>query len=174
MANAEAATLAETLFLTLPLGGLDAVLDEVGAAVGGKIVVDVVNPLYLCHDRFVLADLPEGSAGEYIQRRLPGARVVSTLKTNSAASLARLGSPIDGDILVCGDDSDARAAVSALLTSVDAHVVDVGSLAMARHIEHAAALLLNLNRRLKASTSLRIIGLPVDVRPAPPTTAHPA
>jgi len=170
MANAEAATLAETLFLTLPLGGLDAVLDEVGAAVGGKIVVDVVNPLHLRHDRFVLADLPEGSAAEYIQRRLPGARVVSTLKTNSAASLARLGSPIDGDVLVCGDDSDARAAVSALLTSVDAHVVDVGPLDMARHIEHAAALLLNLNRRLKASTSLRIIGLPVDVPPGPPTT----
>jgi predicted dinucleotide-binding enzyme len=89
------------------------------------------------------------------------------LKTNSAASLARVGSPIDGDVLVCGDDPDARATVAALLTGAAAHVVDAGPLEMAGHVEHAAALLLNLNRRLKATTSLRIIGLPATTTPTP-------
>jgi NADPH-dependent F420 reductase len=163
--NAEAARLADIVFLTLPLAGLDAVLDEIRAIVDGKIVVDVVNPLYRHGDRFVLVDLPEGSAAELIRRRLPGARVVSALKTNSAASLARVGSPIDGDVLVCGDDPDARATVAALLTGAAAHVVDGGPLEMAGHIEHVAALLLNLNRRLKATTSLRIIGLPATATP---------
>jgi NADPH-dependent F420 reductase len=162
MANVEAARLAEIVILTLPFEGLDATLAAVRDAVSGKIVVDVVNPLRLRDDRFVLANLPEGSAAEHIRQRLPGARVVSALKTNSATSLARLGTPIDGDVLVCGDDAGARAAISALLASADARVVDVGALAMAGHIEHATALLVNLNRRLKTSTSLRIVGLPAE------------
>ena len=85
---------------------------------------------------------------------------MSGLKTTSADSLARLGAPIDGHVLICGDDDGAKATVRELLEDIGGSVVDMGPLAMAGEVEHVAAMLLNLNRRFQVRTSIRIVGLP--------------
>ncbi len=161
--NAETAAASQLVFLTLPFDGVDRVLEDLQEALSGKIVVEVTNPLRLRDGRFEIVPLPEGSAAEHIRCRLPEARIVSGLKTNSADSLARLRARIAGHVLMCGDDGGAKAAVRELVEGINGHVLDVGSLAMARDVEHVAAMLLNLNRRFQALTSVRIVGLPAGV-----------
>jgi hypothetical protein len=154
--NAEAAAAASIVFVTVPFAALDALVDTVADRLAGKIVVDVVNPLRFRDGWYETVSPPEGSVAEHLRARLPGARMVSGLKTVSAAALA-LDAPIGGDVLVCGDDHEAKAALCDLLAGIGATVIDAGPLRAARDIEHMGAFLLNLNRRLGATTSLRVI-----------------
>ena len=157
--NAEAAARSDFVFITLPIDAVDPVLSEVRTDLTGKVVVDVANPIRLHDGRFEVAPLPEGSAAEHIQHRLPGVPLVSALKTVSADAFAAIEVPLQGDLFICGDDDGSKATVAKLLGGLGGRVIDLGALTMARDLEHVVAMLLNLNRRFKASTSIRIVGL---------------
>jgi predicted dinucleotide-binding enzyme len=63
--------------------------------------------------------------------------------------------------VLCGDDPGARAEVAALIAKLPGlRPVDAGGIANARYLEAITALLLNLNRRHRALTSIAIVGLP--------------
>jgi predicted dinucleotide-binding enzyme len=47
-------------------------------------------------------------------------------------------------VFVCGDDSEARAVIAKLLSDIQAEPVDVGPLVLARFVEPAAMLLVQL------------------------------
>ena len=60
-------------------------------------------------------------------------------------------------MLLCGDDDDAKAVVAGLVRRMpDLRPIDAGGLAVAPLLDHVTALLLNVNRRHKAETSLRL------------------
>jgi predicted dinucleotide-binding enzyme len=64
-------------------------------------------------------------------------------------------------VVVCSDHADARTRVMALVERIpDYRAVDAGPLINARPVEAVTALLLNINRRHRAVTSIRILGLP--------------
>ena len=78
------------------------------------------------------------SLGEQIQRRFPEAKVVKTLHTMNAylrvdpAQLARS----DHTVFVSGDEAEAKATVTELLTSFGwTDVIDLGDITTARGTE---------------------------------------
>ncbi len=169
LANAKAAATARLVVIAVPAAGVAGLLEECGPALAGKLVLDVVNAVRMERGIFRASALPEGSIGGLIAARVPGSRVVSGLKHESAANLRALGRRLEGDVLLCGDDADAKRAVAGLVRRIpDLRPVDAGGLAVAPLLDQVTALLLNLNRRHGAETSLRIIGLAHEIPPEGP------
>ncbi|HZR82681.1 MAG TPA: NADPH-dependent F420 reductase [Candidatus Binatia bacterium] len=160
--NAAAARAAECVILAFPAEGLAASLGALAPELAGKLVVDVMVPLAFRHGRADLAPVDGApSVAQLVQRALPASRVVSAFKNVPAELLHDLDQPLAGDVLVCGDDADARADVSRLVARLpDLRAVDAGALANARYVEGITALLVNLNRQHRARTSIAIVGLP--------------
>jgi predicted dinucleotide-binding enzyme len=87
--------------------------------------------------------------------------MVAGFHTVSARALARVDDPLDEDVILCGDDEEAKAAVAALAERlVEGRAVDAGRLEVARWLEPLTAVLLNVNRRYKVSAGVRVTGLP--------------
>jgi predicted dinucleotide-binding enzyme len=71
-----------------------------------------------------------------------------------------LGAVLDSDVLVCSDHLDAADEAIALLSVIDGlRAFYAGSLAAAATIEAFTAILVTLNIRNKAQTTLKIGGL---------------
>jgi len=109
----------------------------------GTVLVDVCNPLDFSAGfppRLLVSDTD--SMAERIQRAHPAARVVKTLNTMNASVMAdpgRLGEPTT--VFVSGDDADAKATVTDLLTAIGhTDVLDLGGLETARGAEMYLAL----------------------------------
>lgn len=158
--NLEAATHASIVCPVIPFRALPALLDEIRPAVGTKLVLDVTNPINRARGQFGIEPVEAGSTAEWIQQMLPEATVVSGFKNLSAEELGELSHPLEGDILFCSDKAEAIAPFLELTQRVTAlRGIDAGPLRNARFLEGITALLMNLNRRHKAVTSVRILGL---------------
>ena len=117
---AEAATEAELVVNATNGAGSIAMLEAVGAAaLAGKVLVDVANPLD--HSQGMPPSLfvsNTDSLGEQIQRAFPDARVVKTLNTMNCEVMvdpSRLSG--EHDVFLCGEDADAKRQVAILLES---------------------------------------------------------
>jgi NADPH-dependent F420 reductase len=152
---------ADVVVLAIPAVGLAALLDEARERLARKLVIDVVVPLAF-RDGLAEHAPPPGaaSAGELVEAALPASRVVSAFKNIPAAHFARLDEPLEGDVLVCGANADARRTVAALVERLPKlRAVDAGAMRNVRAIEGITALLVNLNARHHAHTSIRVLGL---------------
>src|SRR6059058_2732328 len=158
--NRDAIGRAERIVLTLPAAVLPTFLETARSQLAGKLVIDVAVPVALRDGFFELAPVPGApSAGELVQKAVPSARVVSAFKNVSAERLQDLSAALEGDVVLCGDAA-ARTEVAALVAKLPGlRAVDAGRLANARYLEAITALLLNLNRRFRARTSIAIVGL---------------
>jgi predicted dinucleotide-binding enzyme len=110
------------------------------ANLDGKVLVDVSNPLDLSQGMPPsLAVANTDSLGEHIQREFPAARVVKTLNTVNARLMVNPRELGDGDhsVFVCGDDPEAKAVVTDLLTEGFGwrDVIDLGDISAARGAE---------------------------------------
>ena len=161
MENLAAAERAEIVALTVPYGAHQPTLAAVRAALQGKILIDVTVPLV--PPKVSRVQLPAGkSAGEEAQALLgDGVRVVSAFQNISASHLVDLQHEIDCDVLVCGDDADAREAVVRLAAAAGMVAWHAGPLANAVAVESLTPVLISLNRRYKVPNSgIRITGIP--------------
>ena len=97
----------------------------------------------------------QGSAAEQAKALLPaGVRMVSALQTVSGDALQAMDTPLDGDVLVCGGDAEAKAIVGSLIAKIpNLRWVDAGALAMARVIEPLTAVLVSVNRNYGIHTA---------------------
>lgn len=136
---AEAADGAE-LFVNATHGaGSISVLTAAGREnLAGKVLLDVTNPL-----DFSTGPLPTlfvkdtDSLGEQIQAAFPEAKVVKALNTMAADIMAH-PTQLAGEhtVFVCGNDSDAKKAVTGLLESFGHRdVLDLGDISAARGTE---------------------------------------
>jgi len=159
--NLDAIGRSERIVLTLPAAALPGFLETARTHLAGKLVIDVAVPLLLRDGFFELAPLPGApSAGEFVQKAVPSARLVSAFKNVPAERLRDLHAALEGDVILCGEDATARAEVAALVAKLPGlRAVDAGRLANARYLEAITALLLNLNRKFRAQTSIAIVGL---------------
>jgi NADPH-dependent F420 reductase len=163
--NAEACQGAEIIVLTVPLSGQIATLQSVrGHLQPGQIVVDATVPLEAAIGGRLSRTLTlwAGSAAEQAAQYLPeGVAMAAAFHSLSARALSNLNQPLDCDVLICGSNSEARAAVAELTAAIPgARAVDTGPLENARLAENVAALLVSLNLRHKVRHSgLRITGL---------------
>lgn len=157
--NLAAAQAAEIVVIAVPAAAHADTLTAIAPGARGKIIVDCTVPLDA--NPAYAVRLPEGSAAEAVQRALgPETRVVGAFHTVPAALLADLARAVDCDVLVCGDDDDAKVRVSALAEAIGARAVDVGALRQAHTLERVRALLIGLGRRVsRHALGVRITGL---------------
>ncbi len=146
--NAEAAAAAQVVVLTIPFAAQEAILAEVRPAVAGKVVVDTTVPLRQ-YAPPLLEEIPAGSAAAQAQALLPEARVVAALHTVSQTVVRRIGQPLEGDVLICGDDEEAKAVAAALVADLGTRALDAGGLTQAATLERLAALVIGLNQRYR-------------------------
>ena len=162
MANPEAAAAAAVVALTVPFSAHRSTIESVKAYLSGKIFIDVCVPLDETNPRKMHLP-PAGSATEEAQELLgEEVKVVGAFQNVSAHELRHHEHPIDCDVLVCGNDREARQTVIQLVEHMGLHAVDAGLAYNARVVESLTALLIGLNIRHKVKGSgIRITGLPV-------------
>ncbi len=125
--NEDAARFGELVIETIPFGRY---MDMPAVQVEGKIVIDTAN---YYPERDGQIDLGGLSESAFIARHLPKARVVKAFNTISAQHLETLGDvgkPLDERraIFIAGDDTEAKAIVTALIEEIGFAAVDTGSL----------------------------------------------
>ena len=157
--NARAAQQADIVALTVPFHALEPLLSDIGPALAGKLILDVVNPLELIDGLFRLIPVSAGSAAGLIQALLPRAKVVSGFKNISAVALGHADRELHGDVLLCGDMQGKHWLSGIVERMPRLRAVDAGPLVNAFYLESITALLLNLNRQHQAITSVQILGL---------------
>jgi 8-hydroxy-5-deazaflavin:NADPH oxidoreductase len=157
--NTVACARSDLVFLSVPPGAVEATAVGIADRLEGKIVVSVATPLVF-RNGLPTAELADLSLAETAQRAMPESVVVAGFHTVSARALARVDRPLDEDVLLCGDDAEAKAIVSGLADSlVEGRTVDAGPLRVARWLEPLTVVLLYVNRRYKVSSGVRITGL---------------
>ncbi|MGX1566080.1 NADPH-dependent F420 reductase [Streptomyces sp. NPDC055506] len=106
---------------------------------GGKVLVDVSNPLAFEEGELRLSPVASDSVGEQIQRAFPHARVVKSLNTVNCRVMVEPGMvPGEHNLFVCGDDAGAKEQVTALLGEFGwppERVLDLGDIRAARAVE---------------------------------------
>ena len=115
----------------------------------GRVVVDITNPIDTqTWDR--LATPPGTSSAEEVAQLVPpGTPVVKAFNTTFAGTL--LPGEVDGhrlDVLIAGDDADAKQAVSRLAADGGLRPIDVGPPARAQQLEQVGFLHISLQEPL--------------------------
>jgi len=138
--NGEAASFGDSLtgdivVLALPYPALADVVGVYGEQLAGKTVVDVTNPVdFATFDSLTVP--ADSSAAAELQAQLPGARVVKAFNTNFAATLfsGEVGG-VPATVIIAGDDEDAKAQLTEVVSAGGVSVADAGGLARARELE---------------------------------------
>jgi 8-hydroxy-5-deazaflavin:NADPH oxidoreductase len=158
--NRDAAAAGEIVVLTVPYNAHADTLKDIREAVRDKVLVDVTVPVDPEKPRRLRIP-PGGSATEEAQALLGSeTRVVAAFQNISHTHLAQ-GEAVDCDVLVCGDDPEARQEAIMLTGLLGLRGLDAGSARNARVIEGLTILLMGINRRYKAQgAGIRITGLP--------------
>jgi 8-hydroxy-5-deazaflavin:NADPH oxidoreductase len=159
VSNPEACRSSEVVFLSVPPGGVADMAADLAPDLAGRIVVSVASPIVF-RDGKAGAAPGELSLAEVTAIAAPEARVVAGFHTVSARALAEPDVPLEEDVLLAGDDAEAKAEVAALADRlVEGRAVDCGRLEVARWLETLTAVLLNVNRRYKTNAGIRVTGL---------------
>lgn len=161
LGNGQAAAAGEIAVLTVPYAAHGATLAAVTPALQGKILIDVTVPLDPENTRRV--SQPEGgSAAQEAEALLgPAVRVVGAFHNISHTHLQHLDRPIDSDVLVCGNDREAKQLVIALAAEAGMRAIDAGPIENSAVAEGLTSVLINVNVQHKVKgAGIRITGLP--------------
>ena len=160
MVNPNAAAAADLAVLTVPYSAHLPTLESIQAGLTGKILIDVTVPLQPPKVSYV--NIPPGGSATAEAQALLGneVRVVAAFQNVGAAHLDDPDPPIDCDVLVCGDDKEAKAEAIALAEAAGMRGLDAGPLQNAVVVEGLTAMLIGINIRYKVKGSgIRITGL---------------
>jgi predicted dinucleotide-binding enzyme len=135
-----AAPAGDIVILAVPYGSVAAVVADFGDALGGKVIIDLANPVNADMTGLVT---PAGSSGaQETAKRLPaGVHVVKAFNTIFGHVLAKGGRL---DAFIAGDDVEAKARVSTFLESLGLRPLDVGGLHMAATLEALGLMMIGL------------------------------
>lgn len=160
-ANAKAAEVADLVLLAVPFDGHDALVAELAPQLAAKVVISCVNPLGFDKRGPHGLDLGPTSAAETAQGLLPESRVVGAFHHLSATTLIGEADVLDHeDVLVCGDDADAKQQVIELAATVTGKPgIDAGALRLARQLEPLTAVLISINKKHKVRSGIAVVGL---------------
>ncbi|WP_433618527.1 NADPH-dependent F420 reductase [Dactylosporangium sp. CA-139114] len=159
--NLDAAASAPVVLLAVPYDGHTELVSSLAAALAGKIVISCVNPLGFDKQGPFGLDVPAGSAAEEAASLAGGATVVGAFHHLSAPLLLDPDADLSHeDVLVCGDDREAKELVMGLAADVTGgRGVDAGRLRLARQLEPLTAVLISVNKRYKTRSGVSITGL---------------
>ena len=159
--NRQAVRDANFVVIAVPYEGQAQMVQDLKGQVAGKIIIDTVVPLNKGKP-FVP---PAGSALQEAQQILGDeAPVIGALHNVSALDLGDVDSPL-GDVLVCGDNPEAKQKVMEIITRIGARTFDGGTAAHAYVIEGLTGVIIYLNRKYKSKHgSIRISGIGDDLK----------
>lgn len=159
---------AEIAVLTVPYAAQLATAGAIKDELQGKILIDVTVPLVPPKVSRVQLP-PTDSCVLALQQMLgSGVRVISAFQNVSAHKLKDLSHDIDCDVLVAGDDKQARDIAIALARAAGLRGIDVGPLVNSVVAESLTSALIWINRTYKIpDAGIRITGLPQSVPTSP-------
>jgi 8-hydroxy-5-deazaflavin:NADPH oxidoreductase len=160
LGNAEAAKAADIVILTVPYAAQKPMIQDIAACLDGKILIDATAPLV--PPKVSNVQLPSGGSAVAEMQRMLGdkVRVVSAFQNVAAHKLRQLDADVACDVLVCGDDPDARRTACALIGRMGLRALEAGPISNSAAAEALTSLLIFFNRKYKVSGSgIRITGL---------------
>jgi len=159
--NVQAAAAAEIVMMTVPYSAHLPTLETVKTQLQGKIFIDVSVPLDPENPRKMKMP-PAGSATEEAQEFLgEGTKVVAAFQNVAAHLLRDPKHHIDCDILVCGNDVEAKKVVIGLISKMGMKGYNVGTADGARVVEGLTSILIRLNISNKVKgAGIHLTGLP--------------
>lgn len=145
MQPADAARGADIVVVAVPFAAVEATVRSLGD-LSGKIVLDPTNAIRR-DENGVRHHAVETSVGEMIQGWAPNARVVKAFNTLSAEIMTN-PSAAGGAVTIpiAGNDPQAKAVVSGLVTGLGFDVVDMGSIESAHLLEQMLVVRGNADR----------------------------
>lgn len=159
--NGAAAATADLVCLTVPFSNQKPMLEAIQAGIDGKILIDATVPLM--PPKVGTVQLPEeDSAAVKAQNFVgEGVKVVAAFQNVGAAHL-QTDHAIECDVLVAGNDPDAREVVIGLVEDAGLKGWHAGPLANSTAAEALTSLLIHINRRYKIAggSGIRITGEP--------------
>lgn len=147
--NLSAVQQSDIVVLTVPYDAHRATLEGLHDALRGKTLIDVTVPLKPPHVRTV--NVPAGLSACMEAQTLLGndVTVIAAFQNVSATHLAADEEHVDCDVLVCGDNDDAKQQVIKLVESIGMRGLDAGPLQNAVAVEALTPVLLWFNKRYK-------------------------
>lgn len=155
-----AAQAAEIVVLTVPFAVQLSTVRMLRERLQSKILIDVTVPLV--PPKVAQVQLPPSdSCVVAVQAELgDGVRVVSAFQNVSAHKLKDLQYQVNCDVLVCGNDKEARQLVIALARDAGLRGIDAGALANSTVAESLTSVLIWINRTYKIpDAGISITGL---------------
>lgn len=122
-------------------------VEQYGDQLSGKVVVDITNPVNDTSDGLVVP--PDSSATQELSELAPDAQWVKAFNTTFAGTLSAgevAGQPLD--VLIAGDEDDAKATVSTLVRDGGLNPIDAGPRRRARELEALGLLHMTLQDSL--------------------------
>lgn len=146
----EVAENSNLIFLVVPYSSLTETIEKIKPKLkGGTIIVDVIVPLifesgYAC----CLNEVPCGSVSEYIKSLVPeDVTVVGAFKTISASILNKIEKPLDVDLFMTSDNTEAKSELKDIFSKIDGlRILDAGLLMFSRTAEQMTAFVININK----------------------------
>lgn len=143
----EAAELSEVVLFSVYWPRVDAIVNEVGDALDGKVVIETMNPLGVTADFQHFHDVDfmrDSSTAEALQGRVPKSRVVKAFNLLAAPLIeaaAWMASPSPPSIFYVSDDAAAGRVARGLIADAGFKAVNAGPLKAARQLEQVGVLL---------------------------------
>src|ERR1700683_529884 len=164
MENSAPCPPADILMLTVPFEGQASLLKKLKSAItAGSVLIDATVPLAAGVGGRASRTLGvwQGPATQQAAELVPKGVSVGAAFHNLSAELLNGDDPLDCDVIVCSDDSNAMQLARALAAKLPGvRAIDGGKLENARILEQITALLIGLNIRHKGHGGIRVTGLP--------------
>lgn len=160
-ADNKAASGADLVVIATPWDAAASTASECAELLSGKVVISMANAITMIEGELQPVVPARGSIAAGVQFAVPDAKVVAAMHHVPARELGDLTAPVDCDVLVCSDHADATQVVMGVLERIPGlRPVDSGHLAASTAIEALTAVLLGINSRYKARSTIKLNGLP--------------
>jgi 8-hydroxy-5-deazaflavin:NADPH oxidoreductase len=155
-ANREAVKEAEFVVIAVPYEGHEQIIRDLKGQLAGKVVIDAVVPLKRGRPFVPAAGSALLEAQSIVGDEAP---VIGALHNISAVDLDNIEAQL-GDVLVCGDNEEAKVKVMEIVRRIGARAFDAGPAANAYVIEGLTGVIIHLNRKYKSKHgSIKIVGI---------------
>lgn len=156
-----AAAAAEVVVIATPWDGATRTAETVADSLRGKVVISMANALTRIGKEFQPLVPPRGSVAASVQAAVPDCMVAAAFHHVPAKELGDLSHPIESDVLICSDHTEATELTSEIVAKVpNMRPLDAGELSLATPIESFTAVLLQLNVRFKTRVAVKFTGIP--------------
>ncbi|GBD38914.1 MAG: NADPH-dependent F420 reductase [Deltaproteobacteria bacterium] len=151
MPNADAARSAEVVVISIPPEYAASTVRQIRDSFTNQIVITPVVSMVKKGNYFMYTPPPQGSCALEIKEALPeGVKLVSAYHNLPAKELSKIDKELDYDVVICGDDEEAKAVVKKLTEDMPKlRALDAGPLEVSMMVEAITPLIINLNLRYK-------------------------